>query len=81
MLDFLKRNRKNIIKILIALLIIVALSVAAMLILKACGVIYWDEEDNMEINKEISEKDSWTVQDIKDRTDKLVAELLIMFSL
>lgn len=38
-------------------------------------------KNGLEINKEISEKDSWTVQDIKDRTDKLVAELLIMFSL
>lgn len=38
-------------------------------------------KNGLEINKEISEKDSWTVQDIKDRTDKLVAELLIMFAL
>lgn len=38
-------------------------------------------KNGLEINKEISKKDSWTVQDIKDRTDKLVAELLIMFFL
>lgn len=38
-------------------------------------------KNGLEINKEISEKDSWTVQDIKDRTDRLVDELLIMFAL
>ena len=38
-------------------------------------------KNGLEINKEISIKDSWTIQDIKDRTNKLVDELLVMFAL
>lgn len=37
--------------------------------------------NGLEINKELAEKDSWTVQDIIERTDKLVSQLLEMYSL
>ena len=35
----------------------------------------------LEINKELAEKDAWTVQDIIDRTDELVEMLLDMYKL
>lgn len=37
--------------------------------------------NGLEINKELAEKNSWTIQDIIERTDKLVRQLLEMYSL
>lgn len=37
--------------------------------------------NGLEINKELAEKDSWTVQDIIERTNKLVSQLLEMYKL
>lgn len=37
--------------------------------------------NGLEINKELAEKDSWTVQDIIERTDRLVSQLLEMYKL
>lgn len=37
--------------------------------------------NGLELNKELAEKDSWTVQDIIERTDKLVTILLEMYRL
>jgi hypothetical protein len=36
-------------------------------------------KNGLEINSEIAERDSWTIEDIKERTNKLVSELLVMF--
>lgn len=38
-------------------------------------------KNGLEINKEIAQKDSWTIEDIKARTDSLVNELLVIFAL
>jgi hypothetical protein len=38
-------------------------------------------KNGLEINKELAEKDAWTVQDIIDRTAELVAMLLDMYKL
>lgn len=43
--------------------------------------LYVGYRNGLEINKELAEKDSWTVQDIIDRTNKLVAQLLVMYKL
>lgn len=37
-------------------------------------------KNGLDINKKIAEKDSWTVEDIKARTDALVAELLKIYA-
>ena len=41
----------------------------------------WGIKTGLEINKELAEKDAWTVQDIIDRTDELVEMLLDMYKL
>ena len=38
-------------------------------------------KNGLGINKEIAEKNSWTIDDIQKRTDKLVAELLRIYTL
>ncbi len=43
--------------------------------------LYVGYKNGLEINKELAEKDSWTVQDIIDRTNKLVAQLVVMYKL
>ena len=43
--------------------------------------LYVGYKNGLEINKELAEKDAWTVQDIIDRTDELVAMLLDMYKL
>lgn len=43
--------------------------------------LYVGYKNGLEINKELAKKDSWTVQDIIDRTNKLVAQLLVMYKL
>lgn len=40
---------------------------------------YIGYKNGLEINKELANKESWTVEDIKNRTDKMVEELLEMF--
>ncbi len=42
---------------------------------------YVGYKNGLEINESIAEKDSWTVDDIKKRTDKLASELLEVFKL
>ena len=42
---------------------------------------YVGYRNGLEINKEIAEKDSWTINDIKERTEKLTKELLEMHRL
>ena len=43
--------------------------------------LYVGYKNGLEINKELAEKDAWTVQDIIDRTDELVEMLLDMYKL
>ena len=43
--------------------------------------LYVGYKNGLEINKELVEKDAWTVQDIIDRTDELVEMLLDMYKL
>lgn len=43
--------------------------------------LYVGYRNGLEINKELAEKDSWTIQDIIERTDKLVSVLLEMYKL
>lgn len=38
-------------------------------------------KNGLEINKKLAAKDSWTVQDITERTDELVSQLLVMYKL
>lgn len=38
-------------------------------------------KNGLDINKDIASKEKWTIQDIIDRTDKLAAELLEVYSL
>lgn len=59
MKEFFKKNKVKIIEILIMIAILVIISVASMLILRAFGVIYYD--DGMKINTELfnSFKNSW----------------------
>ena len=40
---------------------------------------YIGYKNGLEINSEIAQKESWTIEDIKNRTDKLVKELLATF--
>lgn len=42
---------------------------------------YVGYKNGLEINKEIAEKDKWTIDDIIDRTERLVNEVIEMFSL
>lgn len=44
------------------------------------GKRYIGYKNGLDINKEIALKDSWTVEDIKSRTDKLVADLLKVYA-
>ena len=43
--------------------------------------LYVGYKNGLEINKELAEKDTWTVKDIIERTDSLVAMLLEMYKL
>lgn len=43
--------------------------------------LYVGYKNGLEINKEIAEKDRWTVEDISERTDRLVTLLLAMYKL
>ena len=43
--------------------------------------LYVGYKNGLEINKNLAEKDAWTVQDIIDRTNELVAQLLVMYKL
>ncbi len=43
--------------------------------------LYVGYRNGLEINKQLAEKDSWTVDDIKERTNFLVAQLLTMYKL
>lgn len=43
------------------------------------GLRYIGYKNGLEINKEIAEKDNWTIDDIKTRTDKLVEELIKVY--
>ena len=43
--------------------------------------LYVGYKNGLEINKKLAEKDTWTVQDIVDRTDELVALLIVMYKL
>lgn len=43
------------------------------------GENYIGYKNGLEINSEIAQKDSWTVEDIKERTEKMVTELMEMF--
>ena len=43
--------------------------------------LYVGYKNGLEINSDIAGKDTWTVEDIKDRTDVLVKELLTMYEL
>ena len=38
-------------------------------------------KNGLEINRRLAEKDTWTVQDIVDRTNELVTMLLDMYKL
>lgn len=38
-------------------------------------------KNGLEINKELAEKESWTITDIIERTDELVSQLLVMYKL
>ncbi|MEG2146781.1 MAG: DUF262 domain-containing protein [Lachnospiraceae bacterium] len=40
-----------------------------------------EHKNELELNKEIAEKNCWTKEDILSRTDKLVTQLLAMFNL
>jgi uncharacterized protein with ParB-like and HNH nuclease domain len=40
---------------------------------------YIGYKNGLDINKEIAQKDEWTIDDIKSRTDELVKELLVMY--
>lgn len=42
---------------------------------------YVGYKNGLEINAEIAAKDKWTMQDIKDRTEKLVCKLLAKYKL
>lgn len=42
---------------------------------------YVGYKNGLSINADIAEKDKWTIEDIKERTDKLVSQLLIMFKM
>lgn len=42
---------------------------------------YVGYKNGLEINKELAEKDSWTVKDIEDRTETLVNQLVEMYKL
>ena len=42
---------------------------------------YVGYKNGLEINKDIAQKDAWTVQDITERTDALVKEILAMYKL
>ena len=42
---------------------------------------YVGYKNKLEINKELAEKDSWTVKDIEDRTETLVKQLVKMYKL
>ena len=44
------------------------------------GKRYIGYKNGLDINKEIALKDSWTVEDIKSRTDKLIADLLKVYA-
>ena len=43
--------------------------------------LYVGYKNGLEINREIAQKDRWTVQDIMARTEELAAELLKIYSL
>lgn len=43
--------------------------------------LYVGYRNGLEINKKLAEMDSWTIQDIINRTDELVSQLLEMYSL
>ena len=43
--------------------------------------LYVGYKNGLEINSDIASKDTWTVEDIKERTDALVKELLTMYEL
>jgi len=43
--------------------------------------LYVGYKNGLEINKEIAQKDNWTIQDIVARTETLAAELLKIYSL
>ncbi len=43
--------------------------------------LYVGYKNGLDINKDIASKEKWTIQDIIDRTDKLAAELLEVYSL
>ena len=60
MLNFLKTRKAQIIKLSIMLFVLIAISVASMLILQSFGIIYYNE-DGMQINMEIfdSFRSSW----------------------
>lgn len=59
MIELLRKNKKNIISVSLALLVLALISVLSMLILWACGVIYFN--DGMHINVELFNafKNSW----------------------
>ncbi len=61
MKDFFKKYKKPIIDIAITIAILIALSVASMLVLMACGIIYFDEEGAMKFHFEMfySFKSAW----------------------
>lgn len=42
---------------------------------------YIGYKNGLEINKELADRDAWTIEDIKDRTKRLVTEVAGMFSL
>ena len=42
---------------------------------------YIGYKNGLEINKSIARKKKWTVKDIQDRTEKMVSELVKMFSI
>lgn len=38
-------------------------------------------KNGLSINADIAEKEKWTIEDIKERTNKLVSQLLILFKI
>ena len=59
MKNFFKKNAKSIIKVLLMLLLFAAISVGAMLILQACGIIYYEDGINLKIVLFNKFKTSW----------------------
>ena len=42
---------------------------------------YVGYKNNLSINEDLANKEKWTIEDIQQRTDKLVEQLLVMYKL